>query len=81
MKQFETNIYPTESQAFSVPPPRDGSKQLMTQFFPELSIPQNYYKGGRKKIITLASLRTTTRAAGRRSSPSSTTSATATSTI
>lgn len=53
MKQFETNIYPTESQAFSVPPPRDGSKQLMTQFFPELSIPQNYYKGGRKKIITL----------------------------
>jgi hypothetical protein len=53
MKQFENNMYPTESQVFSKPPRRNGSGQFMTDAFPELNIPRNYYKGGSRKIVTL----------------------------
>jgi hypothetical protein len=48
--EFDTNIYPKESEAFSVPPARDGSDAQL----PDLAgLPPDYYAGDGDKILTL----------------------------
>jgi hypothetical protein len=57
--EFDTNIYPKESAAFSVPPTRDGTQNA--QLPPVLSeltgteFPSDYYAGDGDKIVTLVS--------------------------
>jgi Immune inhibitor A peptidase M6 len=48
--QFDNNIYPTESQLFSVPPDRTGVKPPATRAF---GLPSNYYKGDGDNIVVL----------------------------
>ena len=48
--QFDNVIYPAESEAFSVPPTRDGSNAPLTRI---LDLPKNYYKGDGDNIVTL----------------------------
>jgi hypothetical protein len=44
MGQFETKMYPPESQAFSVPPRRNGKSAILPQLTGQ---PKNYYQGGK----------------------------------
>jgi hypothetical protein len=54
MDEFEGNMYPTESDFFSVPPRRGGQDQLMSDFFPDLVKPNDYRdKGAGRRIVTL----------------------------
>lgn len=48
--EFDTNMYPKESQAFSVPPPRDGTN---AQIGPDANGNGGDYTGGGEKIVTL----------------------------
>ena len=48
--EFDTNIYPKESDAFSVPPDRDGSNATLPGL---LGLPADYYAGDGDKIVTL----------------------------
>jgi hypothetical protein len=48
--QFDNNIYPTESQLFSVPPSRNGKRAPATK---ALHVPGNYYKGDGDNIVVL----------------------------
>jgi hypothetical protein len=48
--EFDTNIYPKESDAFSVPPTRDGSDATLPGL---LGLPADYYVGDGDKIVTL----------------------------
>src|SRR6266540_3044566 len=48
--QFDNNIYPTESQAFSVPPDRNGFKAVATKVF---HVSSNYYRGDGDDIVAL----------------------------
>ena len=48
--EFDTNIYPVESEAFSVPPPRTGAQAPLTQI---LDLPKNYYRGPGDRIVAL----------------------------
>lgn len=54
-KQFENNIYPVETAAFSKPPKRGGKHQAMRDYFPELGIKKNAYqdRGAGRRIVTL----------------------------
>jgi hypothetical protein len=49
--QFETVMYPIESDAFSVPPDRDGHKALLPTLIPNL--PSSTYKGEGENIVVL----------------------------
>lgn len=49
--EFDTNIYPKESEAFSVPPARDGHKALLPTLIPNL--PSSEYKGEGDNIVVL----------------------------
>lgn len=50
VQEFDTNIYPKESEAFSVPPNRDGTGATL----PGLAgLPDDYYVGDGDKIVTL----------------------------
>ena len=56
VNEFDTNIYPKESQAFSVPPDRDGSGAQLPGILGQpnaLGITPDYYKGPGEKIVTL----------------------------
>src|SRR6266508_2632376 len=48
--QFDNNIYPTESQLFSVPPDRNGFKARATKVF---HVSSNYYRGDGDDIVAL----------------------------
>ncbi len=50
--QFDSNIYPKESEALSVPPGRDGSKSELVED-PSLELPADYYAGDGHKIVVL----------------------------
>ena len=43
-------MYPIESAAFSVPPPRDGNDALARE---ALGLPGGYYRGPGDRIVTL----------------------------
>jgi hypothetical protein len=56
--EFDTNIYPKESAAFSVPPDRDGSDAQLPGLLGQpnaLGITPDYYEGDGEKIVTLVS--------------------------
>jgi Immune inhibitor A peptidase M6 len=48
--QFDTNMYPIESDAFSVAPPRNGAKAPLARL---LDLPGGYYRGPGERIVTL----------------------------
>lgn len=48
--QFDTNIYPVESDSFSVPPARDGANALLAKI---LDLPRGYYRGEGDRIVAL----------------------------
>jgi len=48
--EFDTNIYPKESEAFSVPPTRDGTDATLPGL---VGLPADYYVGDGDKIVTL----------------------------
>lgn len=48
--EFDDNIYPKESRAFSVPPRRNGSDARLPR---ELGLPKDYYRGRGDRIVTL----------------------------
>ena len=48
--QFDGNIHPKMTAAFSAPPPRDGTGGLLEQFG---VVPPGYYAGPGEKIVTL----------------------------
>jgi hypothetical protein len=53
--QFDNNMYPIESNAFSVAPPRDGSNAevaFLNDVF-NLDLPADYYEGPGDRIVTL----------------------------
>ena len=47
---FDNNIYPTESELYSVAPPQDGTNAPLTGI---LGLPKNYYKGPGDRVVTL----------------------------
>ncbi|HEY6030561.1 MAG TPA: hypothetical protein VIU44_08360, partial [Gaiellaceae bacterium] len=49
--EFDPNIYPKESEAFSVPPALDGHKALLPTLIPNL--PSSEYKGEGDNIVVL----------------------------
>ena len=49
--EFDSNIYPKESEAFSVPPSLDGHKALLPTLIPNL--PSSEYKGEGDNIVVL----------------------------
>jgi len=51
ISEFDGNIYPKESEAFSVPPPLDGHKALLPTLIPNL--PSSEYKGEGDNIAVL----------------------------
>ena len=48
--EFDTNTYPKESRAFSIPPERDGTGALLAG---QQGIPRNYWRGDGSRIVTL----------------------------
>ena len=48
--QFNSNMYPIESDDFSVPPERNGAKSLLAKI---LELPKGYYRGPGDRIVTL----------------------------
>ena len=48
--EFDSNIFPVESQAFSVPPNRNGSNAILPG---EVDLPANYYQGPGDRIVVL----------------------------
>jgi hypothetical protein len=48
--QFDSNMYPIESDDFSVPPERDGSNSQLAKL---LELPRRYYRGPGDRIVTL----------------------------
>jgi Immune inhibitor A-like, MAM domain len=50
--QFDTNMYPVESEAFSVPPSREGTNATLYTLLPTL-FPVGYFAGPGDKVVTL----------------------------
>jgi len=50
LDEFDDNMYPTESELFSVPPPLDGMDAPLASI---LGLPTNYYSGDGDKIVVL----------------------------
>ncbi|MGZ8607604.1 MAG: peptidase M6 immune inhibitor A, partial [Actinomycetota bacterium] len=48
--EFDTNMYPIESEAFSVPPERNGKRAPLAQI---LELPGGYYRGPGDRIVAL----------------------------
>ena len=48
--EFDNNIYPIESETWSVPPDRDGSDAILPQILP---MPDNLYRGEGDNIVVL----------------------------
>jgi hypothetical protein len=53
IKQFGNNIYPKMSDAFSVPPRRNGKKATLDDQLKDANIPKNYWKGQGDNIVVL----------------------------
>jgi hypothetical protein len=52
--EFDSNIYPKESAAFSVPPSRDGSVTALTRAYAQFyGLPARNFKGDGDRIVTL----------------------------
>jgi hypothetical protein len=52
--EFDTNIYPVESQAFSVPPTRDGSSTPLSNAYAKFyGLPSQSFQGDGDRIVTL----------------------------
>ena len=52
--EFDGNIYPKESEAFSVPPSRDGSVTPLTRAYAQFyKLPARTFKGDGDRIVTL----------------------------
>jgi len=52
--QFDQNMYPKETVAFSAPPSRDGTNATLPgQVPPALGITPDYYRGPGSKVVTL----------------------------
>ena len=50
INEFDTNMYPIESSAFSVAPPRDGKNAFLAKL---LGLPGGYYRGPGDRIVAL----------------------------
>jgi len=50
VQQFDSNIYPKEATAFSVPAPRDGSRATITA---RSELPPDYYVGDGQRVVAL----------------------------
>ena len=50
IREFDTNMYPKESEAFSTPPKRNGSKAVLPGL---VGLPQGYYTGQGDNIVVL----------------------------
>lgn len=50
INQFDNNMYPIESDWWSVPPKRDGNKNTLAR---QLGAPKSYYKGEGDNIVVL----------------------------
>jgi hypothetical protein len=50
LRVFEENVYPKESEAFSRPPPRDGSNAVLPSIVGQ---PRDYYEGPGRRIVIL----------------------------
>jgi hypothetical protein len=48
--EFDENMYPVESAAFSVPPERNGANALLAR---TLGLPRSYYRGPGDRIVAL----------------------------
>jgi hypothetical protein len=48
--EFAGNMYPIESELYSVPPPRDGANAPLTEL---LGLPADYYAGKGKNVVVL----------------------------
>ncbi|MDQ3767717.1 MAG: immune inhibitor A [Actinomycetota bacterium] len=48
--EFDSNMFPVESQAFSIPPDRDGTNAILPG---EVDLPANYYQGPGDRIVVL----------------------------
>ena len=48
--EFDSNMYPVESQAFSVAPDRNGSNAILPE---EVDLPANYYRGQGDNTVVL----------------------------
>jgi hypothetical protein len=53
IKEFDNNIYPKESDAFSVPPKRNGTKATLDDELDDANIPKNYWRGQGDNIVVL----------------------------
>ena len=51
ISEFDSNIYPKESEAFSIPPDRNGKKAVLPGLIP--SLPSSEYKGEGDNIVVL----------------------------
>ena len=52
--EFDTNIYPVESKAFSVPPTRDGKSTALSNLFAKYyGLPSQSFLGDGDRIVTL----------------------------
>jgi hypothetical protein len=51
IEEFDTNIYPKESEAFSTPPPRDGSNALLPKN--NQGVPRTQFEGDGDNIVVL----------------------------
>lgn len=50
IEEFDSNMYPVESAAFSVPPARNGANAILPG---QIDLPANYYRGQGDNIVTL----------------------------
>jgi hypothetical protein len=57
--QFESNIYPKESEAFSVAPQRNGKKALLTKVAPGLAPPAAFMGEGENSVVLVDNVRDT----------------------
>jgi hypothetical protein len=52
--EFDTNIYPVESRAFSVPPTRDGKSTKLSNLYANFyNLPSRSFQGDGDRIVTL----------------------------
>jgi hypothetical protein len=51
--EFDDNMLPKESEAFSVAPDRDGSEQVFSTLFPEGTYPADYWEGEGDRTVAL----------------------------
>ena len=51
--EFDDNMLPKESEAFSVAPDRDGSNQVFSSLFPDGTYPADYWNGEGDRTVAL----------------------------